>query len=338
MFGLIANIALVANVAMIVALLSLLGATLTLPGIAGIVLTIGMAVDSNVLIYERIREERRNGRSVVQAHRRRLPSALATIIDANLTTLIAAVIAVLARLRPGARLRRDARHRHPHDGLHRLHADALADRRTGCAARRPEGTAAGRPVRHRSDGHRRFHFMAHRAATLSRFSASLLDRCRSSLFLTVGHELRHRLQGRLADRGAGQDRARPTSPTSATRLADLNLGEVQVQEFGEPGDVLIRVGSQDGGDNAEQTVVDQGARRTRRATTSSAASRSSARRSRANWPGTARSASSSLLGVMLIYIWFRFEWQFAVGAILATLHDIVLTVGFFVDHAASSST
>ena len=65
--GIIANIALAANVAMIVAILSLLGATLTLPGIAGIVLTVGMAVDSNVLIYERIREERRAGRSVIQA-------------------------------------------------------------------------------------------------------------------------------------------------------------------------------------------------------------------------------------------------------------------------------
>ena len=90
--GLLANIALVANVAMIVAILSLLGATLTLPGIAGIVLTIGMAVDSNVLIYERIREERRNGRSVIQAIDTGFTKALATIIDSNVTTLIAAAV------------------------------------------------------------------------------------------------------------------------------------------------------------------------------------------------------------------------------------------------------
>ena len=91
--GFIANIALAANVAMIVAILSLLGATLTLPGIAGIVLTIGMAVDSNVLIYERIREERRAGRSVIQAIDSRFCHArLATIVDTNVTTLIAAAV------------------------------------------------------------------------------------------------------------------------------------------------------------------------------------------------------------------------------------------------------
>ena len=90
--GFIANIALAANVAMIVAILSLLGATLTLPGIAGIVLTVGMAVDSNVLIYERIREERRGGRSVIQAIDTGFAKALATIVDTNVTTLIAAAV------------------------------------------------------------------------------------------------------------------------------------------------------------------------------------------------------------------------------------------------------
>ena len=75
LFGIFANIALIVNVVLIFALLSLLGATLTLPGIAGIVLTIGMAVDSNVLIYERIREEWRNGRSRDPAHRCRLQAA-----------------------------------------------------------------------------------------------------------------------------------------------------------------------------------------------------------------------------------------------------------------------
>jgi SecD/SecF fusion protein len=77
---------------MIVGLLSLLGATLTLPGIAGIVLTIGMAVDSNVLIYERIREERRLGRSVIQAIDTGFSKALATIVDSNVTSLIATVV------------------------------------------------------------------------------------------------------------------------------------------------------------------------------------------------------------------------------------------------------
>ncbi|ORE95394.1 protein translocase subunit secF/protein translocase subunit secD [Stappia sp. 22II-S9-Z10] len=92
LFGVFANVALVVNVVMILGLLSLLGATLTLPGIAGIVLTIGMAVDANVLIYERIREEGRAGRSPVMAIDAGFSRALSTILDANITTLIAAVI------------------------------------------------------------------------------------------------------------------------------------------------------------------------------------------------------------------------------------------------------
>jgi len=91
-FGLIADLALVLNVVMIVALLSLLQATLTLPGIAGIVLTVGMAVDANVLIFERIREEIRNGNSPQMSINSGYDKAFSTILDANITTLIAAVV------------------------------------------------------------------------------------------------------------------------------------------------------------------------------------------------------------------------------------------------------
>ena len=130
--GLIANLALAANVALIVAILSVLGATLTMPGIAGIVLTIGMAVDSNVIIYERVKEERRAGRSLVQSLDSGFARALATVVDANVTTFIAAVDPVLSRLGADQGLCRDAGHRHRHHRVHRLHADALADRRSGC--------------------------------------------------------------------------------------------------------------------------------------------------------------------------------------------------------------
>ncbi|MBX2833627.1 MAG: protein translocase subunit SecD [Micavibrio sp.] len=91
-FGLMANVALLVNVALIFALLSMMQATLTLPGIAGIVLTIGMAVDANVLIFERIREELRLGRTVISAIDAGYSRAMSTIIDSNLTTLIAALI------------------------------------------------------------------------------------------------------------------------------------------------------------------------------------------------------------------------------------------------------
>ena len=91
-FGVYANVALLVNVALIFAVLSGLQATLTMPGIAGIVLTIGMAVDANVLIFERIKEELRNGRSPMSAVDAGFSRAMATIIDSNLTTLIAAMI------------------------------------------------------------------------------------------------------------------------------------------------------------------------------------------------------------------------------------------------------
>ncbi|WP_321503830.1 protein translocase subunit SecD [Breoghania sp.] len=92
LFGILSCVALFANMALIFGALSFLGATLTLPGIAGIVLTVGMAVDANVLIFERIREEVRAGRSAVSALDAGFSRALGTILDANITTLIAAVI------------------------------------------------------------------------------------------------------------------------------------------------------------------------------------------------------------------------------------------------------
>jgi preprotein translocase subunit SecD len=92
LFGIFANIALLFNIALIFAILSILQATLTLPGIAGIVLTIGTALDANVLVFERIREEMRNGRSPIPAVDSGYNHALSAIIDANMTTLIAAIL------------------------------------------------------------------------------------------------------------------------------------------------------------------------------------------------------------------------------------------------------
>lgn len=92
LFGVIANIALLLNVAMIFALLSLIGATLTLPGIAGIVLTIGMAVDANVLVFERIREELKTARGPARAIELGYEKAMSAILDANVTTFITAAI------------------------------------------------------------------------------------------------------------------------------------------------------------------------------------------------------------------------------------------------------
>ncbi len=91
LFGVFANIALITNIFIIIAVMSILGATLTMPGIAGIVLTIGMAVDANVLIFERIKEETRLGRTILSAVDNGFNHAFATILDAHVTTLLAAI-------------------------------------------------------------------------------------------------------------------------------------------------------------------------------------------------------------------------------------------------------
>lgn len=92
MFGVIANIALTLNIVLMVAMLSLFGATLTLPGIAGIVLTVGMAVDANVLIFERIKEELKSGNTIQGSIKSGYDKAFSTIADANVTTFIAAIV------------------------------------------------------------------------------------------------------------------------------------------------------------------------------------------------------------------------------------------------------
>ena len=91
-FGLIANISLIANLIMLIGILTILEATLTLPGIAGIILTIGMAVDANVLIFERIKEELKTEKSIIHAFEIGYAKAKITVLDANITTLIAAII------------------------------------------------------------------------------------------------------------------------------------------------------------------------------------------------------------------------------------------------------
>ncbi len=91
-FGLVANVALVANLLMLIGVLTILEATLTLPGIAGIILTVGMAVDANVLIFERIKEELKTEKSIIHAFDSGYSKAKITVLDANITTLIAAII------------------------------------------------------------------------------------------------------------------------------------------------------------------------------------------------------------------------------------------------------
>jgi protein-export membrane protein SecD len=92
LFGIFANAALIVNLILLIGIMSVAGFTLTLPGIAGIVLTMGIAVDSNVLVYERIREEWRHGRTALNSIETGFRAALATVLDSNITAFIAAVV------------------------------------------------------------------------------------------------------------------------------------------------------------------------------------------------------------------------------------------------------
>ena len=122
-FGMIANIALAINVILLVALMSVLGATLTMPGIAGIVLTMGMAVDANVLIFSRVREEAQE-RSPQAAITAGFDRAFTTIVDSNLTHLLVALVLLGVRHRADQRLCGGADARNHHVDVHRDHGDA----------------------------------------------------------------------------------------------------------------------------------------------------------------------------------------------------------------------
>lgn len=323
LLGVIADIALIANIAMIVALLSVLGATLTLPGIAGIVLTVGMAVDSNVLIYERIREERRNGRSVIQAIDAGFSRAMATIIDANVTTLIAAVILFYLGTGPvrGFAVTLAI-------GILTTVFTAFTFTRWMIAAyvrsQRPKELPGA--LVHLVPAATKIPFMWLRRATFSMSALAAIGAL--ALFVTVNMNYGIDFKGGSLIEIKAREGAADISDIRG-RLGDLNLGDVQVQEFGDPSEVLIRVEAQGGGENAEQSVIAkvrgelEDAYDFRRVEV--VGPTVSGELARAGTLGVLAS-----LAAILLYIWVRFEWQFAVGAILATMHDVIMTIGFFV--------
>ncbi|MCB1386137.1 MAG: protein translocase subunit SecDF [Nitratireductor sp.] len=322
LLGIIADIALFANVALIVGILSYLGATLTLPGIAGIVLTMGMAVDSNVLIYERIREERRNGRNLIQSFDAGFRTAFGTILDANITTLIAAFILFYLGSGPirGFAVTLAI-------GIVTTVFTAYTFTRLMMAFwvkwKRPK-ELPGRLVSFVPDD-THLKFMAYRRWS---FPVSGLAIIASIILffavsLNFGIDFKGGTLVELQAKGAQADISDVRS-----RLGELNLGDVQVQEFGSPKEILVRVESQGTVDNAEQSVEtlvrqtledDYDFRRVEVVgpTVSGELAQT----------GTL-AVIVSLIAIM-IYIWFRFEWQFAVGAVIATLHDVILTIGMF---------
>ena len=320
--GIIANIALVANVILLFAILTVMGATLTLPGIAGIVLTVGMAVDSNVLIYERIRDERRQGRSVVQAIDVGFNKALATILDANITTLIAAVVLFFLGSGPvrGFAVTLAV-------GIITTIFTAFTLTRWLVAAwvrsRRPRELPRGwlRLVPDVT----RIPFMKVRLKIFG-LSMALCVASIISLFAIGPNFGIDFTGGTLIEVQAKQGEA--DIGNIRERLTAAGITDPQVQEFGTNREALIRIGTAgEASDTAQQALVDT-------ATTAVSADYDIRRTEVVGPTVSGELAWAAILGVLaslvaiLIYVWLRFEWQFAVGAVVATINDVILTLGF----------
>ena len=324
LFGLFADISLVLNILLIVASLSLLGSTLTLPGIAGIVLTIGMAVDANVLIYERIREEMKAGKSILASIDAGFQRAWGTIIDSHLTQLIAAI--VLYFLGSG-----------PVQGFAvTLALGILTSLFTSYTVtlyfvglwyriRRPK-TLKIQVFRFIPDGTKIPFMKISRFAII--FSILISIGAIGSAF-TKGFNLGIDFVGGSAIEvqytGAG------TADAGVIReaLDELGLGEVQVQQFGAAMDYLVRIQLQPGGDAEQQVAV-------QKVTDTLAEVDYTVRRTEAvsgtvSGELTTKGTLAVLvaMGAILIYVWFRFEWQFALAAITTTAHDVIMTIGLY---------
>ncbi|KKC39462.1 preprotein translocase subunit SecD/SecF [Devosia epidermidihirudinis] len=323
LFGIFANISLILNIVLIFGALSMLGATLTLPGIAGIVLTIGMAVDANVLIYERMREEQKAGKSPLQAINAGFERAWGTIIDSHLTQLIAAI--VLYFLGSG-----------PVQGFAvTLALGILTSLFTSYTvtlyfvgmwyrARRPK-TLKIQHFRFIPDGTKipfmkisRYVIAFSIVASLVSLGSAYFKGFNLGIDFVGGTAIVIQHDGGPADVGQVRE-----------ALDGLNLGEVQVQGFGTPEDVLVRVQAQEGGQDADQVAVSKirEALATENYTIRSTEAVSGTVSGELAWKGVIALVIS--LVAILVYIWFRFEWQFAMAAVTTTTHDVIMTIGLF---------
>ncbi|MBN9348666.1 MAG: protein translocase subunit SecD [Devosia sp.] len=324
LFGLFADISLVLNILLIIASLSLLGSTLTLPGIAGIVLTIGMAVDANVLIYERIREEMKAGKSILASIDAGFQRAWGTIIDSHLTQLIAAI--VLYFLGSG-----------PVQGFAvTLGLGILTSLFTSYTVtlyfvgwwyrlRRPK-TLKIQVFRFIPDG-TKIPFMK-----ISRFAiifSILISLGAIGSAFTKGFNLGIDFIGGSAIEVQYAGTGTPDAGVIREALDELGLGEVQVQQFGPASDFLVRIQLQPGGDPEQQAAVKKVTETL--ATIDYEVRKTEAVSGTVSGELTTKGTIAVLIamGAILIYVWFRFEWQFALAAITTTAHDVIMTIGLY---------
>ncbi|MBD9372165.1 protein translocase subunit SecD [Rhizobium sp. ARZ01] len=321
-FGAIAAIALIFNLLLILAIVAVTGTVMTLPGIAGMVLTIGMAVDTNVLIYERMREEAANGRPLPEALASGFSRAFSTVADAGVTTMIA----VLALFYLGSG---------PMRGFavivgigivttifitftltHWLAWRWVATRRI---AHLPKSVRTGifSGLHLRFMAIRNYVFSA--AALVSVAVAVLVSMSGLNLGIDFTGGSLLQVKARQGDADAAQ---------IAAWLEEANLGDVAVRVGLDPAMATVRISPQGGGENAEQTSAlvargeleaDYDVRRVEVVGPSVSGDLIAA----------ATIGMSIALLALIGYIWARFGWQFAIGAVVATAHDLLLTTGLF---------
>ncbi|NKN38496.1 protein translocase subunit SecD [Agrobacterium sp. a22-2] len=326
-WGLLANLALGLNVILTFAGLTLLGATLTLPGIAGIVLGIGLAVDANVLINERIREETRKGKGAMAALDAGFARAYSTIVDSNVTALIATVLLFWFGTGP---VRGFAVTMGLGIAISMFTAVSIVRVIMLAIVRRYKLKTliikALLPIQLIPEG-TRIQFMKARFFGIG-FSA-FLSIASIILFITPGLNYGVDFRGGIQMEVVTKEPADLASMRSG--LDELGLGEVALQQFGDAQHMLIRVERQPGGEEAQTAAVE-----TLKGEIVKIAPTASVERTEVVGPKVSGElATAGILSVvlaslaMLIYIWVRFEWPFAVGAIATLVLDVTKTIGFF---------
>lgn len=322
-WGLFANFALFLNVALTVGLLSLLGATLTLPGIAGIILGIGLAVDANILINERIREEARGGASAFAALDRGFGRAYSTIVDANVTSLIATGLLFLFGSGPvrGFAITMMI-------GICVSMFTAVAVVRilmTEWVRRRKLKTISVEPlIRIVPDG-TSISFMKARFFGIG--LSIVLSLASIGLFMKPGLNYGIDFKG-----GIQVEASTPASVSLASlrdELGKLDLGEVSLQQIGD--NVLIRIQRQEGGETAQTRAVSEVRDTLQRIDPGIGIERTEVVGPKVSGELARNGVIAVVLAslAMLVYIWWRFEWNFAIGAIATLVLDTTKTVGFF---------
>ncbi|CDM56443.1 protein translocase subunit SecD [Rhizobium favelukesii] len=326
-WGFLANFALLIHTILTFSALTLVGATLTLPGIAGVVLGIGLAVDANVLINERIREETRKGKSAFAAIDTGFRRAYSTIIDGNMTALIAA--AILFWFGSG-----------PVRGFAVTMALGLIISMFTSVAfvrvtmieitrRRKLKVLNIRPLIPMMFNPYGRHIQFMKARFFGVTVSALLSIASVVLFIHPG------LNYGVDFRGGIQMSVKTQDASDLGRfregLNSLGLGEVSLQSYGDNNTMAVRAQRQDGGEEAQTAAVEKLKAEILKIDPSATVTGTDVIGPKVSgelaWAGILSVVIASL--AMLFYIWWRFEWPFAVGAIVTLVLDVTKAIGFF---------